>query len=133
MAGTQTVETSRTSTPIPPGAAKRARKRANGKAGKPKAVKAKSAKTAKAKVAKAAKPEKAAKRDIMAKLPAIGELKLIENGLGGSDSKNRYVNIEFTNGFSVRLLPVGYPKGEVKRIREVRDLISAWLRKHVNA
>jgi hypothetical protein len=64
-----------------------------------------------------------------AALPKLDELRLAPNGIR-ADERNRYINIEFTNGLVVRLFPVGYEKPDVPK---VRDLLVAWMNKRLGA
>lgn len=91
-------------------------------AGARKSAKTTTTKTAKAK--KAASPRRSA---YTGPLPKASELKLAEGGVKAV-KQNRYINIEFQNGYSVRLFPVGLPPKDVPK---VRDLMVEWLGKHL--
>lgn len=60
-------------------------------------------------------------------VPAVGSLKLV--GVTGG-KRNRYVNLTFTNGFVVRLHPIGY--APLSQCVEVRDVLVDWLTKHLS-
>lgn len=124
---TQTAETPSNST------AKRTRKRraarvASAKTSKPKPngkVTAKASRTKTAKKAVAAKTSKRAKFE--GPLPKPEDLRLAPNGIKAVP-QNRYINIEFLNGYVVRLFPAGVP---AKDVPKVRDLLVSWLNKRL--
>ena len=75
----------------------------------------------------AAKAQEATKAT--AEIPgAVDGLRLAPDGVR-AEERNRYINIHFVNGFSVRLLPVGVPTADVPK---VRDLMAAWLKKYTS-
>lgn len=89
---------------------------------KPKAAKAEAAETpARTPKVKAVKVPKVT----FDKLPSVGELTL---ATVKTEEKNRYVTLEFVNGYVVRLQPCNVDNG---RALETRTLLAAWFTKHL--
>jgi len=77
---------------------------------KVKQTKAKAKTRARRQKATAAKPTEPR----YAELPDSSELRLAPDGIR-TDKGNRYVNIEFTNGFKLKLFPVGFKPSDVQK------------------
>ena len=100
-------------------------------------VQMKAAKTKNAKKAMKMKPMKAKKpravssapKPRLAKwpLPALDDLRLAPGGITAHGA--RYIQIAFSTGAVVRLLPVNFAKG--KATSDARDLIAAWFIKRL--
>jgi hypothetical protein len=72
----------------------------------------------KLKTAKKAPKAPKAQKTVFATVPKLADLRLAPNGIR-MEKNNRYVNIVFTNGFSIRLFPVGFPKAQVRQTSEL--------------